>query len=119
VSDPLGIIARPYSTIDRKGTFNYFAEIQKLIVELDIAEIVVGLPKSMKGTDSEQTRVVRDFILQLQEKTSIPIQTTDERLSSVSAKKIMVQKGIKTGVNKSEIDRTAACIILQEFLDTV
>ena len=93
--------------------------ISDMVNKYSIAQIVVGLPKSMKGSDSAQTRLVREFINQLSQTVSIPVHSVDERLSSVSATKILVQKGIRSGEHKSEIDKTAAAIILQEYLDSV
>jgi putative Holliday junction resolvase len=70
----------------------------------------------MSGVDTEQTKKVRTFKNVLA-KFNIPIFFEDERLSSVSAKKSLVMQNVKTGHNKAEIDRTAAAIILQQFLD--
>ncbi len=72
----------------------------------------------MKGTDSQQTQIVREFIAKLATKVEIPITEVDERLSSSTAKSRLVSKGVNTGKNKGEIDKAAACVILQEFLDT-
>ena len=70
----------------------------------------------MSGEDTEQTKKVRSFKDTLS-KLDLPIMYEDERLSSVSAKKSLVMQNVKTGYNKAEIDRTAAAIILQQFLD--
>ena len=69
----------------------------------------------MSGVDTEQTKKVRSFKDSLT-KLNIPILFEDERLSSVSAKKSLIMQNVKTGHNKAEIDRTAAAIILQQFL---
>ena len=65
LSDPLGIIAKPLQIIDRKKTSNYFSEIVSLIKDKNINKIIVGLPLTMKGKDSEQTKAVRQFISKL------------------------------------------------------
>ncbi|MBC8214560.1 MAG: Holliday junction resolvase RuvX [Candidatus Marinimicrobia bacterium] len=118
ISDPMGIIASPYSTIDRKIVPDIFSEIDKIILKHNISKIVVGLPLTMKGTDSEQTKKVREFVEELKTKINLPIKVIDERLSSLSAQKVLVEQGIKTGHNKGEIDKTAAAILLQEYLET-
>ena len=76
------------------------------------------MPITLKGNQSIQTNKTNIFINELLEKIDIPIQTIDERLTSQEAEKILIQKGIKTGHNKSKIDQLSAIIILQEYLDT-
>ena len=118
VSDPLNIIASPLMVIDRKKNNNYLDQIKTIIIENDISLIVVGLPITLKGTSSKQTEKTKIFIQELSESISIPIKTIDERLTSLEAEKILIQQGIKTGHNKSQIDQISAIIILQEYLDT-
>ena len=79
--------------------------------------ILVGLPITMKNTSSNQTKEVIKFINQLKDNLSIHIETYDERLTSKMAIKSLVMQGIKTGHNKEEIDKTAAAIFLQNYLD--
>ena len=118
LSDPLHIIASPHSIIDRKITPDYMDEIQKLISEQEVEALVIGLPLTLKNNVSQQTQKVQLFIQELNTELTLPIHTVDERLSSVSAKNALILKGIKTGHNKGEIDKTAAAIFLQEFLDS-
>ena len=91
-------------------------QLKLIIVDFKIKTIVLGLPLNMDGEDSIQTKKVREFksVLSI---FNLPIKLEDERLSSVSAKKSLVMQDIKTGHNKSEIDKRAAAIILQQFLD--
>ncbi|NOZ07861.1 MAG: Holliday junction resolvase RuvX [FCB group bacterium] len=119
VSDPLGIIAQPLLVIDQKKTPDYVAELLKVLQDFNIRKIVVGMPLSMKGTDSQQTKIVRDFISELNTQTEIPIVSVDERLSSSTARSRLITRGVRTGHHKGEIDKAAACVILQEFLDTL
>jgi len=118
VSDPLKIIASPHSVIDRKKTPDYLSALKELIISLEIESIVVGLPYNMKGKASAQTNSVLEFISEIREKLKLDIQTTDERLSSKSAEDTLKFKGISSSRNRGEVDKTAAAIILQEFLDT-
>jgi putative Holliday junction resolvase len=112
------IIASPHSIIDRKITPDYMNEIQKLISEKEVEALVVGLPLTLRNNVSKQTQKVQLIIKELNTKLSLPIHTVDERLSSVSAEDALKLKGVKTGHNKGEIDKTAAAIFLQEFLDS-
>ena len=82
ISDPLNIFAKPFSTIDRKSNTDYIQDLLKIIDENGIKEIVVGLPLNMKGVDSKQTTIVRNFVQELKSKTNHPIYFQDERLSS-------------------------------------
>ncbi len=118
ISDPLHIIASPLSVIDRKIDPNYVGAIQKIIDEREVEAVVVGLPLTMKGLESSQTEKVIKFNEELSQHINIPIHSIDERLSSVTAESSLIQQGIKTGHNKGDIDKTAAAIFLQEYLDS-
>ena len=118
VSDPMKIIAKPLKIIDRKITSDYISEILDIAEEQDVHKIVVGLPLTLKGKRSSQTKVVQDFIEQLRQTGGIPVVYIDERMSSVAAKRSLQEQGIKTGHEKGRIDETAAAIILQEYLDS-
>jgi len=116
MSDPLKIIASPFKTIRNEGNEKCLQVFQSLIKEKDVEAIVVGLPMGLKGQETVQTKKVREFA-NLLYALKLPIHLEDERLSSVSAEKSMIQQNIKTGHNKGLIDQRAAAIILQQFLD--
>ena len=116
MSDPLKIIASPFKTIRNEGNEKCLQIFQSLIKEKDVEAIVVGLPIGLKGQETVQTKKVREFA-NLLYALKLPIHLEDERLSSVSAEKSMIQQNIKTGHNKGLIDQRAAAIILQQFLD--
>ena len=116
MSDRLKIIASPFKTIRNEGNENCLQVFQSLIKEKDVETIVVGLPMGLKGQETAQTKKVREFVSLLYA-LNLPIRLEDERLSSVSAEKSMIQQNIKTGHNKGLIDQRAAAIILQQFLD--
>ena len=116
MSDPLKIIASPFNTIRNEGNEKCLQVFQSLIKDKDVEAIVVGLPMGLKGQETAQTKKVREFA-NLLYALKLPIHLEDERLSSVSAEKSMIQQNIKTGHNKGLIDQRAAAIILQQFLD--
>ena len=116
MSDPIKIIASPFKTILNEGNEKCLQVFQSLIKEKDVEAIVVGLPIGLKGQETVQTKKVREFA-DLLYTLKLPIGLEDERLSSVSAEKSMIQQNIKTGHNKGLIDQRAAAIILQQFLD--
>jgi len=119
LSDPLKIIAKPFKTIEN-NSYDFILEyLFNIIDEYSIKEIVIGLPITLKNSFSDQTSIVQKFINQLKEDLSIKITIVDERLSSIEAKKSLIYQGIKTGHNKKEIDKTAAAIFLQSYLNQI
>jgi len=116
LSDRLKLIASPYKTIDYVSENDLISKIKKIVFEKEIKIFVLGLPLNMKGEDSAQTKKVRKF-KKLLSILSLPIVYEDERFSSIIAKNSLVLQNVKTGNNKSEIDKTAAAIILQQYLD--
>ena len=118
LSDPMKIIAKPYKTITYSKLDELIILLIKIIEEEDVKSIVLGLPLGMKGQETTQTKHVLEFKEKLKLKIKIPIILQDERLSSLSAEKSLIQQKVKTGHNKSQIDKTAAAIFLQQYLDT-
>ena len=116
LSDSLNIIASPFKTLTFIDNDDLVSKLSNIINDNNVKTIILGLPLNMSGVDTEQTKKVRLFKDSLK-KLNIPILFEDERLSSVSAKKSLIMQNVKTGHNKAEIDRTAAAIILQQFLD--
>ena len=116
LSDKSSMIASPYKTLNYKNEQDLLDQLRVIIEDFKVGTIVLGLPLNMSGKDSAQTKKVRQFKSALSI-FNLSIKLEDERLSSVSAKKSLVMQDIKTGHNKSEIDRRAAAIILQQFLD--
>ena len=88
-----------------------------MVKKKKVACIVFGLPIGLKGQETIQTKIVREFAKEIRS-LALPIYFQDERLSSHSAKKSLVEQNIKTGHNKNFIDSTAAAIFLQQFLDS-
>ena len=117
ISDLNKIIASPFKTIKNEGIEQLIDQLKAIIIDNDIEVIVLGLPVSMRGTDTKQTDKVRSFSKFLK-CFKIPIHMQDERLSSLSAKKSLIKQKVKTGHNKHLIDSTAAAIFLQQFIDT-
>ena len=116
LSDPLKIIAYPYKTIINSDINKLKYELKQIITDESIESIVIGLPIGLNGKDTIQTQKVREFRSQILD-LNVFIYFEDERFSSLSAAKSMRIEKIKTGFNKGIIDRRAAAIILQQFLD--
>ena len=122
VSDPSGTLARPLTTIAVKnaaeGVERVADEIGRLAREDEgLSSIVVGLPVRLDGSPSEQTTRVAAFIDALKARTSVPIVTADERLTSREAESRLSVHERDWRVRKAKLDAEAAAIILQEYLD--
>ena len=116
LSDRSNIIASPYKTLSYVSEKDLITQLEIIVTKNDIEILVLGLPINMKGKDTAQTIKVRNF-KEILSALRIPIVYEDERLSSVSAINSLMLQNVKTGHNKSEIDKTAAAIILQQYLD--
>ena len=116
ISDPKKVIAFPHSTIQIKDVAGIKKVIREIIKKKEVEAIVIGLPLGLNGKDTTQTKIVRNFKNKVDE-LNIPTFFQDERYSSISAKKTLINQKIKTGYNKDLIDRTAAAILLQQYLD--
>ena len=116
LSDPLKMIASPYKTIQNEGSEKCLQSLQAIIKEDEVEAVVVGLPIGMKGQETAQTKKVREFATSLAI-LSLPIYLEDERLSSVSAEKSMIQQNIKTGHNKGMIDQRACLLYTSDAAD--
>ena len=116
LSDRSNMIASPYKTLNYVSEKDLITQLEIIVTKNYIEILVLGLPINMKGEDTAQTIKVRDF-KEILSALRIPIVYEDERLSSVSAINSLMLQNVKTGHNKPEIDKTAAAIILQQYLD--
>lgn len=117
LSDPCGILASPLTRINRAGVEPALEAIRRLVSEHEVKLVVAGLPYSMDGSLGQQAERVRDFLQKLSESLEVPIETWDERLSTVAASRRMIEGGAKKGSRKERIDAAAAALILQAYLD--
>ena len=115
MSDETGFLASPLTTVrSGKGAID---EIVALALEHQVEKLVVGLPRNMNGSYGPATDKVRAFIAKLSQKTDLPIVEWDERLSTVSAHKMLREAGLDGRKHKEVVDKVAARIILQNYLD--
>ena len=117
VSDELGITAQGLKTIRRKSSEEDLKELSQIIRQFEIKKLVVGLPKNMDGSLGKQAEVVFKWIKSVQQKLSLPIVTWDERLSTVGASKILLEADLSRKKRKGVIDKIAAVLILQGYMD--
>ena len=117
-SDIMGMIATPLEVIDRRKT-KAVMRVKELCEEHNTKSIVIGIPKSLDGTEKRQAEKVREFIEKLNKKIDgLEFIEIDERLSTVSADKMLQNNGVKGAINKRKtVDQVAAAIILKTYLD--
>jgi putative Holliday junction resolvase len=117
ISDELGITAQGLKTLKRKSMEEDLKEIATIIRQFEIEKIVAGLPKNMNGTLGKQAEIVLKWVEVLKDKIHIPVVTWDERLSTVEASKVLLEADISRRKRKKVIDKVAAVLILQGYLD--
>ncbi len=120
VSDPLLITAQGLEIIRRKEENKLrrtLARIEELITEYEVSRIVLGLPKNMNDTLGERAALSLEFKDKLERRTGLPVVMWDERLTTVAADKAMIEAGIRREKRKEHVDRIAAVLILQGYLD--
>lgn len=119
VSDPMGIIANPLETYTRKGNIVRDAQyIVDLAKSREVTLFISGLPLGLNGNENEQTRKTREFIDALTGLTDIPVKYLDERFTTLSAERTLIQGNVRREDRKKVIDKVAATIILQNYLDS-
>lgn len=117
LSDLGSILASPFSIIDRGDERQALEAIINIINQHQVKQIVVGLPRSMDGSVGKQAEKVKAFVQRLCSHTEVPVEFRDERLTTVSAKRLMQAASTKKTRRKARDDAIAAAIILQGYLD--
>lgn len=117
VSDELGLTAQGLKVIPRKSKEEDLEEILSLVTQMGVGQIVVGLPKNMDGTLGKEAGKVLAWVELLRAKTRVPVTTWDERLTTVDATKVLLQADLSRKRRKEVVDKVAAVLILQGFLD--
>ena len=117
VSDELKMIAQPLEYISAEPFADFLARLKGLIREKEIELILVGLPRNMDGSYGPAALKVQDFVAVLRTSVVVPVQTVDERLSSVQANRILIQGKVRRAQRKEKVDKMAAAILLQSYLD--
>ena len=116
-SDLLNIIANGYETYTRRTLDKDLEYLSTLAKEREVDTIVMGLPINMDGTEGERALATREFADKLHEASGLPIVFIDERLTSVSAERMLIEADVRRENRKKVIDKVSATIILQSYLD--
>ena len=116
LSDELQILAQPLYTIHRKGIERDIEEIVKIINDNNVEEVIVGLPKNMDGTTGFLGEKTIKFAEVLRQSTDRPLIMWDERMTTISARRIMIENDVKQKDKKNLVDTIAAVVILETYL---
>ena len=120
ISDELGITAQPVETIERKSENKLrrtLARIEEIIDEYGVSFVVLGYPKNMDNTEGFRAIATEEFKERLERRTGLEVVLQDERLSTVESERILMDSGIRRENRKAYVDKMAAAVILQGYLD--
>jgi putative Holliday junction resolvase len=118
VSDINQVLARGLQVIERRSQQEDFAAIARLVEEYEVEKVVVGYPRSLSGIAGKQAEKVERYATGLAKRLTVPVILWDERLSTVSAGRLMREAGLKGGKKRGRVDAIAAAVILQDYLDS-
>lgn len=118
VSDPLLLTSQGVTTVFRKGIKTDLAELEKIMAEYEVTRVVMGLPKNMNNTLGPQGEKVVKFSEKFKKRfPDVEVEFIDERLSTVSAERMLIGADVRRDKRKGVIDKVAATYILQSYLD--
>ncbi len=117
VSDPTGTLAQPLPPVDRAGGRSWADAVAELSGQLEVVEIVVGLPRNMDGSEGQAAADARQMSETLRSRVDVPVSLWDERLTTVAAERMFRESGVNTRRARKHVDSVAAVLILQGYLD--
>ncbi|MDO3409033.1 Holliday junction resolvase RuvX [Saccharibacillus sp. CPCC 101409] len=118
VSDAFGWTAQGIETVQRREDGSHMQRIAELAALHEVGEIVVGLPKNMNGTIGPRGELCIEFAETLKELLGLPVHLWDERLTTVSAERTLLEADVSRKKRKQVVDKIAAGLILQNYLDS-
>jgi putative holliday junction resolvase len=119
LSDELKMIAQPLEFVLAEPFTDFVKRLKEIIREKEVDLILIGMPRNMDGSYCPAALKVQEFIAVLKDLVAIPIQTWDERLTSAQAQRFLIQGGVRRQDRKQKVDKTAAAILLQSYLDSL
>jgi putative holliday junction resolvase len=119
VSDELRMIAQPLEFIPAEPFEAFLARLQQILQEKEVERVLVGLPRNMDGSFGPAAQKVQQFIERLKPLLAVPMQTLDERLTTVQANRLLLEAGVRRAQRRQKVDQMAAAIMLQSYLDNL
>lgn len=118
LSDEMKMFAQPLEYIDATPFTDFIARVKTLVKEKEVELILVGMPRNMDGSYGPAAQRVREFVIALKEAVPMPIRTWDERLTSVTANRLLTEGNVRGEDRKAKVDKVAAAVLLQSYLDS-
>lgn len=119
VSDEMKMIASPLEYIPAEPFADFLTRLKEIIREKEVELVLVGMPRNMDGSYGPAALKVQEFVAVLKDAIAIPIKSLDERLTTVQAQKFLIQGNVRRDKRKEKVDKTAAAILLQSYLDSL
>jgi putative holliday junction resolvase len=119
ISDELGLTAQGLPTLERTRIRDDLDYLAALAADKSVGLILMGEPKHMSGGNTRQADYTREFAMRMKERTGLPIQFWDERLTTVQAERVLRESGISIEKRAKAVDRLAAVILLESYLDSL
>jgi putative holliday junction resolvase len=119
LSDPLGLTAQGLPTLERKNNRTDFAALTRIAGRYEVTAFLMGHPLNMSGDAGRQAEWAREFAEELERRTGLPVTLWDERLTSVEAGRVLRGSGISIEKRAQAVDRLAAVLLLQNYLDAM
>lgn len=117
VSDPMGLTAQGLETLERTTIREDLAKLAELASSKDVGLLLLGNPLHMSGREGRQAEYVREFAGRLEAATGLPVKFWDERLTTVEAQRVLRESGISIAKRARAVDRLAAVLLLESYLD--
>jgi len=118
ISDELQMIAQPMEYIPAEPFADFLVRLKQILQEKQVELILVGMPRNMNGSYGPEALKVQDFVATLNRALTVPIKTWDERLTSAQANRYLIEGNVRRDKRKEKVDKMAAAILLQSFLDS-
>jgi putative Holliday junction resolvase len=115
----LKLIAQPLEYIPAQPFGPFIDRLKELLVQQQIELILIGMPRNMDGSYGPAALKVQEFVATLKGAVTVPIQTWDERLTSAQANRFLIEGNVRRDKRKEKVDKTAAAILLQSYLDSL
>jgi putative Holliday junction resolvase len=118
ISDETEIIAQPLEYLDAEPLEGFLVRLKEIIERRQVEQMVVGMPRNMDGSYGPAAAKVKEFVERLRQTFGVPVKTWDERLTSAQANRSLIEAGVRREQRKERVDKTAAAILLQSYLDS-
>ena len=118
ISDELAMIAQPLEFVPAEPFSNFLERLREIIRQKEVELLLVGMPRNMDGSYGPAALKAQEFVAVLQNSVTVPVKTWDERLTSAQANRFLIEANVRRNKRKEKVDKTAAAILLQSYLDS-